>query len=145
MTQRLSFEDVLDELMLEDPEPTYEELLRWSERYPQYRHDLAKFFATWAIQKEQPQETEIDEERIVQQGVNYAMEIMRKQGRLISPDSIGPVSEFDQLVMAAVYMLHGDGYAVNITDKVNEMSGRDVLLAYTFASLDSLEKRYLVF
>jgi len=147
MTEKLSLEDVLDELMIEEPEPSDEALARWSERYPQYRHDLAEFFATWRVQRDMPEqaEPEIDEEWLVQQGVNYAMEILRKQGRLISPESIGPVAPFDQLVLAAVYMLHGDGYVVNITDKVSEMSSREVLLASTFASLDRLEKEYLVF
>ena len=147
MTEKLSLDDVLDELMLEEPEPTDEALARWSARYPHYRHDLAEFFATWREQRDLPEEAEplINEERLVQQGVNYAMEILRKQGRIISADSIGPISPFDQLVLAAVYMLHGEGDVVNITDKVSEMSGREVLLASTFASLDRLEKAYLVF
>jgi PadR family transcriptional regulator PadR len=146
MTGKLSLDDVLDELMLEEPEPTDEALARWSKRYPQYRHDLAEFFATWREQRDLPEEAEpvINEERLVQQGVEYAMEIVRKQGRLISPDSIGPVAPFDQLVLAAVYMLHGEGNNLSITDKVSEMSGRRVLLAFTFTSLARLEEAYLI-
>jgi PadR family transcriptional regulator, regulatory protein PadR len=146
MTGKLSLDDVLNELMLEEPEPTDEALARWSERYPHYRHDLADFFATWREQRDLPEEAEpkIDEERLVQQGVDYAMEILRKQGRIISPDSIGPVSPFDQLVLAAVFLLHGVGNDMSITEKVSEMSGRRVLLAFTFTALERLERAYLI-
>ena len=33
---KMSFEDILDELMLEEPTPSYAALLRWQERYPRY-------------------------------------------------------------------------------------------------------------
>src|SRR3989442_14782887 len=126
MTEKLSLEDVLDELMIEEPEPSDEALARWSERYPQYRHDLAEFFATWRVQRDMPEqaEPEIDEEWLVQQGGNYAMENLRKQGRLISPGSIGPVAPLDPLVLAPGYMLSGGGYVGDITHKISEMLGR---------------------
>ena len=85
-----------------------------------------------------------DDNPAARQAALDAMEILRKQGRIISADSIGPVAPFDQLVLAAVYMLHGEGDVVNITDKVSEMSGREVLLDSSFASLDRLEKSYLI-
>lgn len=145
MTEKLTFEDVLDSLMLAEPEPSYQALVRWQKRYPQYRNELAKFIATWAVQRDRPEEPpEIDEEWIVQQGVNHAMEILQRQGRLISPDSIRSLGEFDQLVLTAVYLLHGKGYSVNITAKVSEMSGREVLLGSTFVALSRLERRGLV-
>ena len=145
MSEKLTFEDVLNELMLDEPEPTHAALLRWQQRYSQYHNELAEFFATWAIQRDSPeQEPEIDEQWIVQQGVSHAMEILGRQRRLISPDSIGPIGEFDQLVLTAVYMLHGRGYMVNITDKVSEISGKEVLLGSVFAALSRLENHSLV-
>ena len=144
MTEKLSFEDVLDALMLEESTPSYEALLRWSERYPRYRDDLAQFFATWAVQKEKTQKVEIDEESLVQRGVSHAMEILRRQGRLISPDSIESLQRFDQLVLAAIYLLHGQGYSVNIAGKVDEISGTRPLLGSVFVSLSRLENRGLV-
>ena len=144
MTEKLSFEDVLDALMLEEPTPSYEALLRWSERYPRYRDDLAQFFATWAVQKEKPQNAEIDEEGLVQRGVSHAMEILRRQGRLSSPDSIASLGPFDQLVLTAIYLLHGEGYSVNIAGKVDEISGTRPLLGSVFVSLSRLENRGLV-
>src|SRR6201982_69468 len=125
MTEKLSFEDVLDELMLEEETPGYEALVRWQERYPQYRQELADFFATWGIQEgyaQLPDRTDIDEEKLVKRGVDYAMEILRKQGRLVPDTPLRPLQPLDQLVLTAVYLLRGQGYAVNITGKVGEMS-----------------------
>ena len=146
MTGKPSFEDVLDDLMLEEPTPSYAALLRWQERYPQYHDALAEFFATWAVQKEKPKEAEpeIDEEWLVQRGVSHSVEILRRQGRLVSPDSIESLERFDQLVLTAIYLLRGEGYSVNVTEKVSEMSGTRVLLGSTFVSLSRLENRGLV-
>ena len=55
MTDPITFEDVLDELMLEEPKPDYEALVRWQERYPKYRKELADFFATWSVQEHRAQ------------------------------------------------------------------------------------------
>ena len=43
-----------------------------------------------------------------------------------------------------MFLLRGSGRAANITDKVSEMSGKEVLLASTFMSLDRLERKGLV-
>ena len=147
MTERLTFEDVLDELMLREPKPTYEALLRWQERYPQYREALTEFFATWGIQAaraEASEQTVIDEERIAQEGVAHVMETLRKQGRLISKDSIPSLAPFDQLVLAAIYLLQGQGYPAKIATKVSEMSGSEALLGSVFASIKRLEAQSLV-
>ena len=144
---KMSFEDILDELMLEEPTPSYAALLRWQERYPRYHAQLADFFATWAVQAvraEQPEQVPIDEDKLVERGVSHAMEILRRQGRLIPQDAIHPLASFDQLVLTAIYLLHGSAYSVNITDKVSEMLGKRVLLGRTFSSLARLEDRYLI-
>src|SRR5437879_12095611 len=86
MTDPITFEDVLDELMLEEPKPDYEALVRWQERYPKYRKELADFFATWSVQEHRAQfgpQTPIDEEKLVKKGVEHVMEILRRQGRII--------------------------------------------------------------
>src|SRR5262249_49286514 len=51
---------------------------------------------------------------------------------------------FDQLVLTAVYLLRGEGYSVNITEKISQMSGIQALLGATFLSLDRLEDLGLV-
>src|SRR5260370_39071191 len=80
MTDRtMLLEDVLDALMLEEPEPTYTALMRWSARYPDHRDALARFFATWAVQIERPEENSVDEDRVANLGVSHALNIMDKR------------------------------------------------------------------
>ena len=146
MTEKLSFEDVLDDLMLEEETPSYEALVRWQDRYPQYRKELADFFATWAIQDayaQLPDQTHIDEEKIVKRGVEYAMEILRKQGRLLPDEPVRALQPLDQQVLAAVYLLRGQGYSVNISSKVGEMSEKPSL-GSVLVSLDRLEEQHLL-
>jgi DNA-binding MarR family transcriptional regulator len=146
MNEKLSFEDILDQLMLEEPRPTHEALVRWSERYPEYRDALAQYFATWAIQgtrAEVPEQTVIEEERIAQKGVAHAMEILRKQGRVVSRDSVPSLSAFDQVVLAAIYLLQGRGEPATITLKASEISGKQALLGSVFVSLNQLESQGL--
>jgi len=146
MTEFISFDDVLAELMLEEEHPTQEALVRWQERYPQYREALASFFETWAGQEalsDLPQ-AHIDEEKIVRKGVDYALDILQKQGRLISPESIGSLGEYDQLVLTTVYLLHGKGHPATITAKVGQLTGKRALLGSIFVSLERLEMKGLV-
>src|SRR5437773_386067 len=143
----MSLEDVLDALMLEEPRPTYEALLRWSERYPRYRDDLARFFATWSAQAlwaEQSKQIVVDEERLAARTGKYALEIARRQGRVVPAGPIASLGPFDQLVVTAIYLLHGEGYSVNIAGKVDEISGTRPLLGSVFVSLSRLENRGLV-
>ncbi len=148
MTEKITFEDVLDELMLEETNPDYKALVRWQKRYPQFRDQLADFFATWSVERHRPKnapETDIDEEKLIRKGVEYAMQILRRQGRIIEKsEAETPLEPFDQLVLIAIYLLHGDAYVVNITERVGRMLQKEVLLASTFASLDRLEERYLI-
>ena len=149
MTEKITFEDVLDELMLEETKHDYETLVRWQQRYPQYRRELAEFFATWSVQEHLAKvapEVSIDEEKLIQRGVEYAMEILRRQGRIIEKaEAQAPLEEFDQYVLTAIYLLFGDAYVVNVSERVTLMLGREVLLASTLESLDRLEQRYLIF
>jgi PadR family transcriptional regulator PadR len=147
MTEKLSFDDVLAELMLEEETPSYEALVRWQERYPQYRKELSDYFATWGIQEgyaQLPDRTGIDEDKLVRRGVEYAMEMLRKQGRLVPDAPVRSLQPFDQLVLTAVYLLRGQGYAVNITGKVGEMSETKPTLGSILISLDRLEEQHLV-
>src|SRR5436190_14659950 len=110
---KMSFEDILDELMLEEPTPSYAALLRWQERYPRYREQLADFFAAWAVQAvraEQPEQIPIDEDKLVERGASHAMEILRRRGPLIPKDAIHSLEPFDQLVLTAIYMLPARAY-----------------------------------
>jgi DNA-binding PadR family transcriptional regulator len=59
-------------------------------------------------------------------------------------NKVESLGQFEQLVLTAAYLLRGEGYSVNITDKVNEMSSRPVMLGAVYVSLGRLESRGLV-
>src|ERR1051326_3684706 len=110
----MSYQDVLDALMLEEPVPTYAALERWQKLYPDYGPALADFFATWAIQQDWPQDPpEIDEERIARKGVAHAMEILRRQRRVVSKETVELLTAFEQLTLTAVEQLQGRGYSLS--------------------------------
>ena len=146
MSEQVSFEDVLQAVMLSEETPSYEALLRSQERFPNYRDMLADFFATWAVQEDLPEELEpdIEDEPIVAKGVQHAMEILERQGRLLPKEPVAQLSAADQLVLAAVHMLHGEGDGVTISEKVSEISGKEALLGSTFSALSRLEKQGLI-
>ena len=54
------------------------------------------------------------------------------------------LGQFEQLVLTAVYLLRGQGYTVNITEKVDELAGRRVLIGGVFTALGRLQNRGLV-
>src|ERR1041385_4732540 len=129
-----------------DEDPTYEVLQRWTKRFPQYRDELARFFATWGIQAVMPQTAQIDQEKLVRQGGDYGLDLARKQGRIIDgpPVESLSLSPFDPMALAAVFSFHGQAYSVNISERVSAMSGTRVLLGVTNFSLSRLEDWGLV-
>jgi DNA-binding PadR family transcriptional regulator len=147
MSSNMSLEDVLDALMLEEPKPAYAALLRWSERYPQHRDALTRFFATWAIQAGRPEEPDLSEEqqkRLVDGGVRYALELAREQGRVALTRPVEPLRPIDQLVLTAIYLLRDEAWSGRIVEKMCEMSGANVQFGPVFSSLQRLQDRNLV-
>ena len=145
MTSELTFDDVLIELAFEGAEPRYENLLRWQARYPKFRVALEEYFAVWAIQSEELDDPpEMDTEAIVQEGVEFAMKLAREQGRLVENDRVEQVSDFDQMMLSAIYLLHGRGDAVAIRQKVSEMSEKRVSLGPVLMALTRLEERFWI-
>jgi len=145
-TNNVSLDDVLDALMLEEREPSHAALVRWCKLYPKYRDDLTRYFATWSMQRleaEAAGPVALDE-KLAARTVDYVMDLAKREGRIEADATAERLSDFDQLVLTAIYLLHGDGYSVNITDKVSEMSGESVLLGSTFGSLTRLQKRGLI-
>jgi hypothetical protein len=93
-TPHLPVEEVLDAILLEEATPTYEALARWCERYPEYRDELAKFFATWGEQESISQDVEIDEDRLASIGVSHALKKnMHKVRRMLN---LEPACSFGQ-------------------------------------------------
>jgi hypothetical protein len=77
------FEDVIDALMTEEPEPRYEALVQWSERYPQFREELMAFFAEWSDQAATSGEVDVDEERLGNLGVSYALNLLHRRNEAV--------------------------------------------------------------
>jgi hypothetical protein len=76
----LKFEDILDELMLENEKPSYELLAQWTAKFPQHADALARFFATWALHPESDEvDPRIDEVSLANRGVSYAMDLLHHQ------------------------------------------------------------------
>jgi hypothetical protein len=144
MKENVSFDDVLDDLILEESAPSDTALQKWQARYPKYRKELAEYFETWAAQLGKTEDSDIDEDRIVERGVRYAMEILEQQGRLLPDDHVESLESFEQLVLTAVYLLNGKGDAVGVTEKVSQMLGQEAMLGSTCIALDKLETRGLI-
>lgn len=70
-----SLEEILDTILSEEQEPSHDALLRWCKRYPEHSEALTRFFATWAVQKEEHGEPVIDEARIGNLLVSHALHI----------------------------------------------------------------------
>jgi hypothetical protein len=143
----LSFEAVVHQLMLEELAPSHEALVRWQKRYPKWRDSLAEYFADWTMDRELPEpgpDPEIDEAATVEKGVKYAMDILRREEGFVPKTSVEKLKPFDQLVLAAVFLLRGSGHVVAITERVSEMSGKRAFLASIFGSLSVLERKGLV-
>jgi hypothetical protein len=73
-------EAIIDEMLLEDPDTSYDTLAKWCARYPEHRDALARFAATRAVQKALPEEQAIDEARVTSRLMSHALNIMHRQG-----------------------------------------------------------------
>jgi hypothetical protein len=144
MTKNLSFDEVLELLMMEESSPHYNVLLEWQERYPRYEKELAQFFATWAIQEHHPGPSVIDKERLVAEGKQQTMQMLRQQGRIVPDDQIELLSPFDQLVLTAVFLLRGEGDTASVAEKVSEMTGQEVKQEATALALRGMQQRLLI-
>ncbi len=80
-TDQERLDRILDEIMLRESEPTHEALLRWCRQYPELREELATFFATWAIQKEEAERPAIDEDRVASRMVSHALNLLYQRAR----------------------------------------------------------------
>jgi hypothetical protein len=144
MMEYVSFDDVLDDLILEESFPDQAALLKWKERYPKFEKELEEYFATWTHQLNAAEDDDFDEDQIVERGVRHALEILQEQGRIIPDDEVESLESFDQLVLTAVYLLNGEGDAVGVTEKVSQMLGQEAIIESTFISLRKLEARGLI-
>ena len=140
--KKMSLENVLDAFMTEEPTPRYEALRRWQDRYPEYRRDLAEFYMTWvvqSIQAEYPDQAVIDENKLAARMVSYVMDIAKRRDAPAQKGAVGTMTPFDELILAAVYLLRGQGDDMAIIDKLSAMQGEEASLGAVFESLSRLQ------
>ena len=75
----VTLDDILDEIMLQEQEPNHQALTRWCKRYPEHTEELARFFATWAVQQVQTEHPAIDEELVASRMVSHALNLLHSQ------------------------------------------------------------------
>ena len=138
------FEAIVHQLMLEEPAPSHEALVRWQKRYPEWRDSLAEYFADWTMDRElsaTDADPDIDKKPIIDKGVKHAMDILRQEKGFVPKTSVEKLKPFDQLVLAAVFRFRGSGDDITILKKVTELSGEDVFIS---ESLNRLERKGLI-
>jgi hypothetical protein len=82
-TTNTTWDDVLDVLMEEDPNPDYATLKLWCARYPRFTDRLASYFAVAAEQEALDAPAVLDEDRLRNQAVSRAIEhwhSLKRQG-----------------------------------------------------------------
>jgi hypothetical protein len=147
-------DEILWSIAMETPVPTYDALVKWCGRYPQYREQISTDFLYSAIHEIRCGNTQrliplTDEERYAVQfedcdAEEFALEILARQGRSMPPPVIRSLPTFDRNVLAAVYKLRGYGFRVDINHKVTQVTGARVIPTAVSASLERLEKLGLV-
>lgn len=101
---KLTIEDILDAVMHEEKSPSHEALQRWCERFPEYRRELANFFATWAMQHAQEGNSlpEIDEATMGSRMLSHALNFLHQHAgsKRVLPRQVAS-KEQHRLVQAA--------------------------------------------
>ena len=146
----ISFDDVLDMVMLEEQQPSRAALSRWAKRYPQFRGELTEYFNNWAVQvglAAADPAPEINEDWFADLGSAFARQVLRRQDAKIADDAIVPLNSFERLIYTAVRRIGSprDCYAEKIEEKVHELAAREVSGSSILETLKSLESRYVVF
>jgi transcriptional regulator with XRE-family HTH domain len=74
-----SIDELLDWIGTEEAKPSHEALSRWCERFPQHADALADYFATWAVQEEEPLVLSLDVERLANRAVSHALNLLHEE------------------------------------------------------------------
>jgi hypothetical protein len=152
----LDFDEVEHEMMLEDDTPSYEALVYWCGRYPQYSDQIAEKLVSRAITNielgERQQLIIYDHDEIVMSQNfdridqhHYAHEVLRRRALEIPPRPVVALEPFDRQVLAAVYEFRGDGRSENIAARLSRTMRIGILPSAVSASLERLEKLGLIF
>lgn len=74
----MTLEDIQDEILHDEEQPSHEALQRWAALYPTHREALTKFFAAWALQLDKTNLPAIDESRVGSCMVSDALNLVHK-------------------------------------------------------------------
>lgn len=77
--ERVTIDEILNEVLRQEPAPDYEALLRWTNKYPEHREALADFFAAWAVGKEGSDRPAVDEDNLASIMVSHALNLIYQQ------------------------------------------------------------------
>lgn len=75
----VTIEEILDAIMLQESKPSHQALLEWCKKYPDFRQDIADFFAAWAVETENADHRMINEDRVASRMVSHAMNMLHRQ------------------------------------------------------------------
>jgi len=103
-TRNILFEDLLETIVIEESEPSYEALTRWIERFPEHQEALTSFFATWAVQEELPESVKVDEYRIANLMVSRTLDQLyqraaKKKAHASGITLLSAAAQFDMTVV----------------------------------------------
>lgn len=76
---QLSLDEILDRIAVEETEPSYQALTRWADLYPDHKDALRDYFATWAVQEEEPLTQSLDLERFANRAVSHALNLLHQE------------------------------------------------------------------
>lgn len=75
----LTIEDILDAVVLQESEPSYDALNRWCIRFPEHKEALSQFFATWAVQEASDERPVIDQALVGSRMVSHALNLLHQR------------------------------------------------------------------
>jgi hypothetical protein len=116
-----------------------------------FRQARMRYPEPWDLLGEPEPETEPasddDHDDFPSGGVNYAMQILRRQKEGVPEKTILPLSSFERLLLEAIEQLASSRlrYAEGIAAMARLLSAQEISVISVFETLNSLEARYAVF
>lgn len=85
----VTIEEILDAIMQQESNSSHTALVKWCKEYPEFRQEIADFFATWATESEAVDRCEIDKKLVANRMVSYAMNLLHHR----PAESVAPEGE----------------------------------------------------
>lgn len=72
----VTIEEILDAITLQESEPSHKAMVQWCKDFPEYREEIADFFAAWAVGTEGEDRCVIDENRVANRMLSHALNLL---------------------------------------------------------------------